>query len=419
MRSLLARLALVAVLARFSWAEEPEIVPLEAKKSPPPNSQEAGELPSRSKEFMAALKAAGGSEETEGAVLAGLKWLARHQSPGGNWTAEKFDQRCVGKGCACTSSKSPDAALTGLALLAFLGAGQTHLTKWTYIDNVDGRTVCFGEVTKNAIKWLISNQDAEGCFGGRHEDRYVLSHALATLAMNEAYRLTRSALFKDSAQRAVDFLAVSQNKDLGWRYTKLCGENDSFVTAWCALALWQGKVSGLTVPQSTFNGAETWFGEATDAKTRRVGYDKRASAKNVEKGKNEDWDDHETLTAAATAARIFLGADKLETAVVEGAKLVAADLPAAEKKCRDACAWHFGALALWQFAGPGDPTWKKWNEALLKAVLPAQKKDGCTAGSWDPAEDRWGWAGGRIYVTAMNVLTLETSYRSERVWAKK
>ena len=50
---------------------------------------------------------------------------------------------------------------------------------------------------------------------------------------------------------------------------------------------------------------------------------------------------------------------------------------------------------------------------MKAALVPHQKikKDGCADGSWDPEACRWGFAGGRVYATAINVLTLETYYR--------
>ena len=76
------------------------------------------------------------------------------------------------------------------------------------------------------------------------------------------------------------------------------------------------------------------------------------------------------------------------------------------------------ALALYQLDGPDGRHWRSWNEALKRALVPTQSRraDGCADGSWDPAVDRWGFAGGRVYATAINVLTLEVFYRYERVF---
>jgi len=67
-----------------------------------------------------ALDAFGGSVETERAVDAGLRWLAKHQEPQGNWDSAKY------------GGKKANVGITGLALLAFLGAeclstGREHL----------------------------------------------------------------------------------------------------------------------------------------------------------------------------------------------------------------------------------------------------------------------------------------------------
>jgi hypothetical protein len=42
--------------------------------------------------------------------------------------------------------------------------------------------------------------------------------------------------------------------------------------------------------------------------------------------------------------------------------------------------------------------------------------EGCRRGSWDPMENLWDHQGGRVYSTALAVLTLEVYYRytSER-----
>ena len=58
--------------------------------------------------------------------------------------------------------------------------------------------------------------------------------------------------------------------------------------------------------------------------------------------------------------------------------------------------------------------WSRWNEALRGAVLKTQSNSGDERGSWDPVGP-WGYAGGRIYATAMMALCLESYYRYPRV----
>ena len=51
---------------------------------------------------------------------------------------------------------------------------------------------------------------------------------------------------------------------------------------------------------------------------------------------------------------------------------------------------------------------------LQPLVLASQVTEGPLAGSWDPQQpvpDRWGYWGGRLYLTSMHLLMLEVYYR--------
>jgi hypothetical protein len=116
------------------------------------------------------------------------------------------------------------------------------------------------------------------------------------------------------------------------------------------------------------------------------------------------------------------------------------DLPTWEPQGkRDFYYWYYASLALNQYSGPDSPNtnksyWTKWNERLVPALVAHQEnvpanqtsprdyadlvKDAgersCKTGSWEPA-DRYGYAG-RIYATAINVLTLEVYYRFDNAF---
>jgi hypothetical protein len=72
----------------------------------------------------------GGSAESEAAVQAALNWLAANQSSDGRWDADRFgagqERNILGQDRQGAGARA-DTAMTGLALLAFLGAGNTHL----------------------------------------------------------------------------------------------------------------------------------------------------------------------------------------------------------------------------------------------------------------------------------------------------
>ena len=56
----------------------------------------------------------------------------------------------------------------------------------------------------------------------------------------------------------------------------------------------------------------------------------------------------------------------------------------------------------------------RFDKAMKSAVLDSQRKDGASKGSWDP-KGPWGFAGGRVYSTALGVLCLEVYFRYAKV----
>jgi len=345
-----------------------------------------------------------GSALTEDAVQAALKWLARHQEENGSWTASK--SKC-GK-CVTPGEADFDTGVTALSLLAFLGAGYTHLSR----DVHDG--VCFGDVVKKAIQWLISQQDPEGCIGPRNVSQYMYNHAIAAMALAEAYGLTGSNLFKDAAQRSIDFLVAAQNPGKGWRYSFRAGDNDSSVTAWALFALKSAELAGLTFDRKSLDGARAWFDECTDENYGRTGYTMKNQGKMFVPGKNDAFSDHPSLTAAAVLSRILVDKKRDD----KGAALILKDRPQWKKDEIDFLYWHHATLALFQHDGPAGENWKSWNERVKEALTKNQRIEGCARGSWEPV-DRWSHAGGRVYASAMNALTLEVYYRYANVFGVK
>ena len=357
---------------------------------------------------------AGGTRASESCVLAALKWLARHQNPDGSWGAKSYRKQCVDDKCAGAGDPDYDAGVTGLALLAFLGAGYSHLSRDEYPDPVTpGKILKFGDVVKNGLKWLLSKQDAEGCIGGRGT-KYMYSHAIATQALSEAYGRSATQLFKGPALKAVEFLIAAQNPGKAWRYTKQSGDNDTSVTGWAVMALVSAENSELKAPfEEAYASAGKWFDSVTDSTIYyRAGYNGKSSGKVFVPGKNENFFHHETMTAIGVLSRIFMQHDKKDPAV-DGVQLLVKDLPEWKADAIDFYYWHHASFALFHYDGPDGRFWKKWNEPLKNALVPNQKvpKDGCANGSWNPEEDRWGFEGGRVYAVAINALTLETSYR--------
>jgi hypothetical protein len=348
----------------------------------------------------------GGGSGTEDAVKAALRWLARHQSPDGSWGAATYTSQCQGDKCTGTGGKDFDAGETGLALLAFLGAGYSHLSRDEVPDPAHpGRTLRFGDVVRNGLKWLVAQQDPEGCVGARH-GHYMYDHAIASLALSEAYGMTSATVLQGPAQKAIDFLVAAQNPGKGWRYSAKCGDNDTSVTGWAAMALKSADLSGFTVPKSATDGTRTFLDEVTEPTYGRAGYTKKPGPK-----------DTLSMTAIGVMCRIFMDKNKSDPRLSNGCDLLLGDKPRWEKPHIDFYYWYYGSLAIFQFDGPGGPKWRAWNEDMKTALVKNQDpaSAGCRNGSWEPV-DKWSRQGGRVYATAVNALTLEVYYRYANVF---
>jgi len=343
--------------------------------------------------------------EADDAVVAALKWLARHQSPDGGWSAAGFCKTCPGNGDAAF-----DTGVTSLSLLAYLGAGYSQLSR----DEIGGIPVA--DVVRKSIQWLLAHQDPEGCVGERGQ-KYMYNHAIAALALSEAYGMTAAAILKEPAQKAIDFLVASQNPGKGWRYSMKCSDNDTSVTGWAVMALKSAEMSGLSFPPSAFEGALNWLSEATEKDGYyQTGYNARGTGKVFVPGKNEQFAHHPSMSAVAVMSRIFI--QKKRDPSMTSVNLLASDLPAWQPGQVDFYYWYYASLALFQYDGPKGAFWAKWNEPMKNAIVPNQRtaSHGCENGSWDPAADRWGFEGGRVYAAAINCLTLEVYYRYAHVF---
>jgi hypothetical protein len=170
------------------------------------------------------LRAEGGTASTQSAVDFGLEWLQNHQSSAGGWDADGFDVECRLNRCSGRGHPDADPAITGLALLAFTGAGETHR---------HGR---YTKTIGRALAWLVALEDRSGAFGamgalGR------MNQALPTQALAEAWALTGSADLRDAAARGLDYLAANAG-DGEWT------EDDR---RWTAFALFAAKAAGFAV----------------------------------------------------------------------------------------------------------------------------------------------------------------------------
>ncbi len=160
----------------------------------------------------------------DSAVLAALSWLARHQSRDGNWSLQHYDKFCTDKSCTGTAGQESSSAATGLSLLCFLAAGQTH-TVGKYKQQI-----------YTGVYWLMSHQRPDGDLSAGAEQQ-MYSHGIAAIAMCEEYGMTHDKFVRDAAQKSINFIEAAQNTQSGgWRYHP-GEEGDTSVLGWQLMAL--------------------------------------------------------------------------------------------------------------------------------------------------------------------------------------
>jgi hypothetical protein len=352
------------------------------------------------------------TRRTESAVLSGLRWIHFHQDkPSGKWDADNFQKNCKGPGSPCSHvNQTPPAAgfdvgVSGLALLAFMGYGQTH------------RHGKFKRTVRRGLKHLMTVQDsATGRFGNASGESWIYNHAIAATAMCEAFAVTRDNLLKQPAQKAVDYILRAQNPGYGWKYEPRDGKNDTSVTGWMVLALKAAQMGKLNVPKSAFDGAIAWFDRVTRVSDGKVGYMRPGDIGARLMSRPPDmFKSLPTMTAVSVLCRIFCGQKRTENKIRQGVKLLMSNLPDYNRPKNDKVNfyyWFFGTYAMFQYGGWD---WASWNNAMKNALLGSQRAGRiCQDGSWDPVGE-WGIVGGRVYSTAINVLTLEIYYRYSRM----
>ena len=395
----------------------------------------------------------GPTARTEAAVLEGLRWLVRHQNADGSWGADTLRERCNPKHPCIAADIAVGAnfneGLTGLALLAFLGAGIRHDSKLTVVDTAMGREHSLGETVKRGLLWLVNRQKEDGSFSAGRP--FMYNEALATMALTEAYGLSRNRYFEDAAERGVRFLVNAQKRSpsddglWGWRYESKAeldaalarGEIDDAtyfveksnadisVTGWVIMALKSAAISGIEVPPEVLQGGLR-YALAVTGENGLSGYVSRDSAGQKVSGPGDHFAYHTgTMSALNMLVRTFVAHDLEDPFLEQAARHLVTDLPviSKDKLSIDYYYWYYGSLALNQFDGPDSPRnavtsqqkyWGPWKKEMERALLSLQddnqERNACSRGGW-LVNDRWSQHGHALYNTAINTLTLEVYYR--------
>ena len=332
----------------------------------------------------------------EDAIERGLRYLSSTQNLDGSWSLQGHGSEVV---------LQSDSAATGLALLAFQGAGYTH-QRHQHADTV-----------KRGLSFLVSNQQSDGnlfqledAISNRNVAFY--SHGIAALSLCEAYGMTQDPNLRVAAQKSLDYIISTQHRQRGgWRYTAQIS-SDTSVTGWMMMALKSGELAGLEISQQTYRGIKYWLSlSQSDEKADRYRYNPFApDTPSQRHGRVET----PTMTAVGGLMRMYSGWRRDTPEMQSIADYLIQSLPESGTTAnpkRDTYYWYYATQVMFHMGGEH---WRAWNDKLTPLLIKTQVKSGPENGSWDPLKpvpDRWSFHAGRIYITTMNLLNLEIYYR--------
>ncbi|MCR4316366.1 MAG: hypothetical protein NUW37_08465 [Planctomycetes bacterium] len=391
-----------------------------------------------------ALRTYGGNQSTEDSVSAGLQWLANHQVRGGAFRGflltKHFDDLCPADdqcdGAGDDRYKDTDVGLTALAMLAFLGDGSTHVSG-RYKDSVAAglsalldsqrRLDEFEEpYTRAMLRRGVGAIDTVGMLEGvqRRRDRefepedgedqlQMYNHAIATLAVIEAYAMTKDQNLLRPINAALALIFESQQSCGGWDYlsTFTYGRGDLSITGWIVMVLKDALSARLHVPAQVLRKTSMFIDNVRqpDGRFNYANINSPVIGSRDRKGAG--------MTAVGMLCDLYLGKPRTSDEMKKSADYLKRNLPrwdlleadrTTDEKMHTFYYWYYGALSMFQMGGE---SWVLYNEAMSSELLGHQRTEGHLAGSFDPVDWQWGDIAGRIYSTAFSVLCLEVYYR--------
>lgn len=357
----------------------------------------------------------GGTSESEEAVLAGLRWLAEHQSADGSWSLGDYSNAAGGCTCKTKVESKVDknnTAATAFGILPMLGAGVTPFKAPDYPAVLGD----YRDNVKKGLIYLIRNQKRTKDENNGDLQGGMYAHALGTIALCEAYALTKDEDLKIPAQLAVRYLMTAQHGASGsWGY----GRNrlgDTSIVGWVVLAIRSGQLAGLPTKRSVLDKTERFLnttGAGPDPyRFSRYSY-KPVNLKDASEGAVKP---KLSTTAAGLLSRQYLGWQLNRKEFAPGAAYLMQNLPPANGKAVGPNYYYYYATqVLHHLEGKN---WDLWNHYMREHFLRTQETEGHAKGSWSPVGSDYGARGGRIYTTSMTLLTLEAYYRHLPLYRK-
>jgi hypothetical protein len=330
----------------------------------------------------------GGTKQSEAAVAMALKWIANHQNGDGSWS---FDHSLNGQRCNCSKAGSLKTSMNGataMALLPFLGAGNTH-KKGKYKKQVEA-----------GLYYLTRAMKVKGATGDLTDPGGRLySHGLAAITLCEAFAMTKDRQLMAPAQMSLNFIVYAQDPvGGGWRY-KPKQAGDTSVVGWQLMALKSGHMGYLQVPPATIQGCYKFLDSVAANSGATYGYTSPGAG--------------QATTAVGLLCRMYMGWKKEEPALQRGVAQLAKWGPSKGNI-------YYNYYATQVMRHTGGKLWDVWNKELRDSLVASQEKgNGHSSGSWAIGTDHGARSGGRLYTTTLATMILEVYYRHMPIYAKQ
>jgi hypothetical protein len=330
------------------------------------------------------VTSAGGTTGSEKAVALALKWLAEHQLSDGSWNFDHRAGLCQGRCSHNGTLNDCSTGATAMALLPFLGAGQTH-KEGQYKANVGA-----------GLAYLVRTMKPNGSLMQGGGSMYA--HGLGAITLCEAYGMTHDKQLHAPAQASLAFIAYAQDPvGGGWRYAPK-QPGDTSAVGWQLMALKSGHMSYLTVPPATVQGAIRFLDSVQANGGANYGYTGPGAGP--------------ATSAVGLLCRMYLGWKKNNSGLQKGVEYLSNTGPSKSNMYFNYYATQ--VLRHWE----GDE-WKKWNEVMREQLVTTQSQEGHMTGSWFmEGNDHGAERGGRLYCTSMATMILEVYYRHMPIYAK-
>ena len=343
----------------------------------------------------AALKAGGGGDNTERAVIRALDWLVKVQNDDGSWGDWQDDY-------------NQKVQLTCLALLAMLAHGETTQSE-RYGDALHKGLML-------VLSWANGVGERRGTGWGRHEagvnenndvqykhnDWYAMSRIAIVLA--EGYAITRIPALEEGMNRVVTRLINEMNPSggFGWHWDKRLEKNIDYFSldggSRMYNALYSAYNAGCEVSGTDYNGKTVTIEDAIDRAISAISkHHANAkggfsySAQNEKKTVAAGFDS----TGAGTLYLFLMGYNG--NAAQKGYEWLLRHRPNGKENSElkmdwnnlpsqtSSLGWYYMTQALFQATGGQGTEWRKWNRQMTTTLIKEQSKDGY----WECPADKY------------------------------